>query len=295
MPKRVSGASIPSLQPIGAPAAQPATTTPATAKPKGWGPPTDPALRKKDQGTATFAPVPGGVLIKDGISADDIDQGALGDCYLLSGISSLANVNPQAIRDAIKENADGTFTVTFKKDSFLGLFGRGQKPIEVTVDADFPTKDGGTTQLYTKAKGGELWPLIIEKAYAKLDGGYQRVGVGGSPCTIWQALTGKAGAMTANLVEGQGSLFRKLQNALNEQRPVAASTAPALKNYEGTGLVKGHVYAILGVSEKKGQRFVTLRNPWGDTEWGKDGKDDGTFTMKLADFKKQFAFTYFGG
>ena len=73
------------------------------------------------------------------------------------------------------------------KDSFLGLFGRGQAPIEVTVDADFPTKDG-KTQLYTKAKDGELWPLIIEKAYAKLDGGYERLGKGGSPCTIWQAL-----------------------------------------------------------------------------------------------------------
>lgn len=245
-------------------------------------------------GVATFQPVPGGVLIKDGISPEDIKQGALGDCYLLSGLSALAQVNPQAIRDAIKENADGTFTVRFHKDSFLGLFGRGQKPIEVTVDADFPTKDG-KTQLYTKAKDGELWPLVIEKAYAKLDGGYQRVGVGGSPCTIWQALTGKAGAMTANLVEGQGSLFRKLQTALNEKRPVAASTAPILKNYEGTGLSKGHVYAILGVSEKDGQRFVTLRNPWGHTEPGKDGKDDGVFTMPLAEFKKQFAFSYFGG
>ncbi len=137
--------------------------------------------------------------------------------------------------------------------------------------------------------------MLIEKAYAQLDGGYQKVGVGGSPVTIWQALTGKSGAMTANALEGDGSIFRKLQNALDEKRPVAASTAPALKNYQGTGLVKGHVYAILSVSEKDGQRMVQLRNPWGNTEPGADGKNDGIFSIKLEDFKKQFAFTYFGG
>lgn len=294
MPKRVGGSSVPSLPVVSAPAPAAAPSTPTPAKPAGWGPPADPALRRRDQGTATFQPATNGALYKDGISPEDVTQGALGDCYLLSALSSLANVQPEVIKNAIRENADGTFTVTFHKDSFFGLFDRGQKPIEVTVDADFPTKDG-THQLYTKAKDGELWPLVIEKAYAKLDGGYQRVGKGGSPATIWQALTGKSGAMTANLVEGEGSLFRKLQNALAEHRPVAASTAPALKNYEGTGLAKGHVYAILGVSEKAGARVVTLRNPWGHTEPGNDGKNDGVFTMKLHDFKKQFAFTFFGG
>ncbi len=293
MPKRITGPSVPSLPQV---VSQPPAPQAAPGAPKstGWGPPpADPSLRKKDQGLATFQNVPG-ALFKDGISPEDIKQGALGDCYLLSALSSLANVQPDVIKNAIRENADGTFTVTFHKDSLFGLFDKGQKPIEVTIDNDFPTKDG-KTQLYTKAKDGELWPLVIEKAYAKLDGGYQRVGKGGSPATIWQALTGKSGAMTANLVEGDGSIFRKLKNALDEKRPVAASTAPALKNYEGTGLVKAHVYAILGVSEKDGERFVTLRNPWGHTEPGKDGKDDGVFTMKLHDFKKQFAFTYFGG
>ena len=36
--------------------------------------------------------------------------------------------------------------------------------------------------------------MIIEKAYAQLDGGYQTVNKGGAPTTIWQALTGKSGA-----------------------------------------------------------------------------------------------------
>ncbi len=262
----------------------------------GWQPRAvaDPSVARKDREAATWKPA-SGVLMKDGVSADDALQGALGNCYLVSGLASLANVRPEVIRDAIRANPDGTYTVTFHKDSFLGLFSRGKTPVEVTVDADMPTTDG-KTPLYAHGRDAqELWPMLIEKAYAQLDGGYQHVGVGGSPVTIWQALTGKAGAMTANAVESDGSVFRKLQNALAEKRPVAASTAPALKNYEGTGLAKGHVYAILSVGEKDGQRFVQLRNPWGKGEPGADGKNDGVFVMPLHEFKKQFAFTYFGG
>ena len=137
--------------------------------------------------------------------------------------------------------------------------------------------------------------MIIEKAYAQLDGGYQTVNKGGAPTTIWQALTGKSGAMTMNVTEGTTRLWEKLSNALAEKRPVAASTAPTFKDYEGTGLVKGHVYSVLGVEEKDGERFVKMRNPWGYKEPGADGKDDGLFTLPIETFKKQFAFTFFGG
>ncbi|MBL8933052.1 MAG: hypothetical protein JNM69_00775 [Archangium sp.] len=296
MPKPVGPALVPVIPSTTTPSSPAAPTAPATpTAPAGWGPRLpDPQVAKKHRDVATWVPTQG-TAIKNGVSPDDALQGSLGNCYLVSGLSSLANVQPDVIRNAIRENADGTYTVKFHKDSFLGLFTRGQKELEITVDGDMPTKDG-KTPLYAHGRDvGELWPLIIEKAYAKLDGGYQRVGVGGSPVTIWQALTGKSGAMTANAVEGEGSLFRKMKNALDEKRPVAASTAPFLRDYEGTGLAKGHVYAVLGVSEKDGQKFVQLRNPWGHGEPAGDGKDDGQFSMPLAEFKKQFAFTYFGG
>ncbi len=274
--------------------AQPATTAPVANT--GWAPKNlaDPAVAKKDALDTKWVPRKGD-LFTNGVSADDPLQGALGNCYLVSGLSSLAAVQPDVIKNAIQANADGTYTVTFHKDSFFGLFGKSQKPITVTVDGDMPTKNG-TGTIYTHGRdSNELWPMIIEKAYAQLDGGYQTVGKGGAPTTIWQALTGKSGAMTPNLVESSSKLWEKMSNALAEKRPVAASTAPALKNYEGTGLAKGHVYAVLGLEEKDGQKLVQLRNPWGKTEPGNDGKDDGMFTMPIETFKKQFAFTFFGG
>jgi Calpain family cysteine protease len=302
MPKRVGeGPILPvavssvTSQPTKAPAvSEPAAPGGWQAKPVTRRSLEDPALTKKDRNVAQWKPVDGQLFV-NGVGADDPIQGAIGDCYLVSGLASLANVQPEVIRDAIKDNGDGTYTVTFKPDSFLGLFGRSNKPIEVTVDGDMPSKDG-KTPLYTSGRDShELWPMLIEKAYAKLDGNYQTVATGGSPATLWQALTGKHGAMTVNALEGTARLFEKMKNALDEKRPVAASTAPAFKDYEGTGLVKGHVYAVLGVEEKDGQKRVLMRNPWGNKEPGNDGKNDGLFTLPLETFKKQFAFTYFGG
>jgi hypothetical protein len=45
---------------------------------------------------------------------------------------------------------------------------------------------------------------------------------------------------------------------------------------------------VLGTSEHDGDKFVQLRNPWGNTEPGKDGKNDGIFELKLADFVKYY-------
>ena len=54
--------------------------------------------------------------------------------------------------------------------------------------------------------------------------------------------------------------------------------------YSGTGLYPCHAYSVLGFEEKSGQRFVQLRNPWGSSEPGNDGKNDGIFLLELSKF-----------
>ncbi len=46
---------------------------------------------------------------------DDIQQAGLGDCYLLSGLGSLLEKDPQSIKKSMKDNGDGTVTVRFFK------------------------------------------------------------------------------------------------------------------------------------------------------------------------------------
>ncbi len=252
----------------------------------------DPELPSKFKADTRWAPTSGQVVV-DSFAATDVVLGALGDCYLASGLASLAQVRPDVLRDAVKDNGDGTYTVRFYKDSFLGLFGRSKKPVYVTVDGDMPTRDGKTPRFTRGRDPKELWPMLVEKAYAKLDGSYGKVGVGGAPTTLWQALTGKSGSMQLNAFKRSSVLFADIKNALAEQRPVAASTSPL--GGQGEGLSKGHVYSVLAVSERDGKQYVTLRNPWGHGEPGNDGRDDGVFELEVGAFKKRFLATYYGG
>jgi len=56
-----------------------------------------------------------GSLFQNGISADDIVQQALGDCYYLSTLSSIAQEKPSYIQNMFVDNGDNTFTVRFSK------------------------------------------------------------------------------------------------------------------------------------------------------------------------------------
>ncbi len=249
-----------------------------------------PAVKSKQQSTAEWKKAQGSLFV-EGAGADDALQGALGDCYAISGFAALAQVNPKAIENAIKDNGDGTYTVRFFKQSLLGVVGRGQKPVYVTVDASLPMKNG--RPLYAEARNPrELWPALLEKAWAKFDGSYSSI-ESGAPSTVWQALTGRRGVVSVNALKGHG-LFTKMQRAFREGRPVAATTTLATaKNGESrSGLAKQHVYAVLGVSERGGQKYVTLRNPWGKTEPVGDNKNDGIFEMRFSDFKKHFGLTF---
>merc|ERR1712100_735561 len=126
-----------------------------------------PAIESNDTGSYTQA---GGTLIKNGVSHDDIDQGAVGTCYVLATLAGTANDKPSVINNMFTDNGDGTWTVKFTPNGDTDY---------VTVDRMMATanngrflyaNDGGDNGIQNVvAADNELWAALAEKAYAQLN------------------------------------------------------------------------------------------------------------------------------
>jgi hypothetical protein len=289
--------------------------------------PEQPELMKGHRDASSYQQVEGQLFV-NGVSREDIRQGAAGNCYFLASLSALAESHPEAIQNAIRQNGDGTYTVTFHlppgfeqlralgpagglmQESAVDAMARlgvstGGRKVEVTVDGTLPTSEKGA--LYSKTPEGELWVPIMEKAYAKLWGGYGAVGNGGNMATAMRLLTGgdvDTRMLGTNFVENMLSVkyrarevtpqkvdqvYADIQAATAAGKFLAASTYVNNSVDRQDGIVYGHVYSMHGVSEEGGQKYVHLRNPWGRHEPGNDGANDGFFKMPMEQFLRQFA------
>ena len=108
-----------------------------------------------------------GSLFVNGASSTDINQGMVGDCYLIAALGAAADKFNHVVNTMFKDNMDGTWAVRFYKID-------GTRYIEdyVTVDRFLPVnslgravfEDFGGTASSTK---NELWAALAEKAYAQ--------------------------------------------------------------------------------------------------------------------------------
>ncbi len=255
----------------------------------------DPSVLTKHQGQVQWGEVDGGRLFVDGANFDDVVQGSIANCYMVGAFSSVAWSDPKLIEDAIRENPDGTFTVRFFEQRG---YGQPMQPVEITVDGDLPRSSTSGPSRYGKGRDGqELWVGLLEKAYAEWKGGYEAIGNGGRAGEVMSALTGQKDRWTHLGSSPPDGVWRQLQTGLVNRTPMAAGThgKDSGVNYDGTGVYAWHVYSIHGLKEENGERYVQLRNPWGNTEPGSDGKNDGIFHMKLDDFMRLYNGVYFGG
>eukprot|EP00316_Scyphosphaera_apsteinii_P019989 CAMPEP_0119329142 /NCGR_PEP_ID=MMETSP1333-20130426/75161_1 /TAXON_ID=418940 /ORGANISM="Scyphosphaera apsteinii, Strain RCC1455" /LENGTH=633 /DNA_ID=CAMNT_0007338191 /DNA_START=88 /DNA_END=1989 /DNA_ORIENTATION=- len=121
----------------------------------------------------------------------DISQGQIGDCWLLSGISSLAEFDG-AIARLFRKNENlaakpsevgNTYTVTL-----WDLPSRQE--VDVIVDERLARRPDGSGLLGCElSRDGELWVCYLEKAVAAHCGGWDKIE--GGQCThAWALLTG---------------------------------------------------------------------------------------------------------
>lgn len=108
-------------------------------------------------------------IFANSITPSDIVQQELGDCYFLSVLSVLAE-KPERIERLFsldQMNDQGIFSVKMYKN---GLHQ------EIVIDNYIPCRHGAPC--FSSAHGNELWVIILEKAWAKIHGSYERIEAG---------------------------------------------------------------------------------------------------------------------
>ena len=225
------------------------------------------------------------------IVPDAVHQGQIGDCYFLAAVGSLASINPQAILNMIKDNGDGTYTVTFA--------GASDEPITVSA----PTPD----ELKNFARGSEFgyWVPVLEKAYgAYCNKHFWRR----APFNIFGGDTANQGADGGSLVNAGLSILTtggvtsdsttfsrystisdRIEKALTEKRPVTLGTSCLKNTY---GLPKQHEYSVLSFTpngDDLSKGTLLIYNPHGDGPGaGLNGSSLATFQMTLEEVCKTF-------
>lgn len=217
-------------------------------------------------------------------NAHFIRQGAAPSCGFLATTFAVAKRDPQEVKEAIKETEKG-FEVRFP-----GL----DKPVVVS-----PLTDSEKAMFSSAGKDG-AWITVLEKAWgAHLSKGnpLRAFEETTNPKEAIVAWTGGKGATSsipqdAPLVK-RGETPAYLTGAAKElasEHVVVAWTR--FNDLSDDDLVPGHAYTVTAYDPDK--QKVTVRNPWGRQEpKGKDGrpldgKDDGVFEYKVADFQRNF-------
>lgn len=238
-----------------------------------------------------------------GISPNDIMQGALGNCYFLCSLSSLAEYPDLITRlfDFDEVNPYGIHSV------WLNLNGIWT---QIVLDEYFPSYFNGveTDLAFSKTDQSELWVILLEKAYAKAYGSYWEI-IGGDPVHALRDLTGAPYDRIEDFSD-LNAAWKKLANANDKHYMITCFTrsTEVVEEKNDMGIVAGHAYTILDVRDiidARGApaRVIQIRNPWGKFEWNGDfsdssplwtpqqrrdfsiqTSDDGIFWMRLEDF-----------
>ena len=226
---------------------------------------------------------------------DNIRQGEyIGDCYFLSALGSLCekgNYLKNLVRRIKKSPNLNVYEVK------LNINGKWKY---VLVDNYFPniSNNGKYMFCFGSSFKKELWVSLFEKAWAKINGCYARIGCGGMCGEAFDILTDAYSEYHHILGidnEQKENIWNKLKDA-NKNNYVICAGTKRFGFWEGFGLFLGlisqHAYTIIKIYDeiynKIHYKLIKLRNPWGEKEFNGDWSDKSSkWTNEL---KKKFEF-----
>lgn len=208
-----------------------------------------------------------------------VQQGIIGDCWLISSVVAVGVVDASKISALITADKNG-------KD-FVVKFPGIKKEVPVTAPTD--------GEIATFALSNGLWLPVLEKAFglalqrdalffhsksglSDIDGGFITKGL--------EAITGGSVDQDELSFTFEGTTRDKLKTAVKKKKAMCAAAHSEIFSNRDTrdnGLPIGHAYTVLGFDEKTDK--IKLRNPWGSA-----GAPFGdVFEMTITEFDENFS------
>jgi calpain-15 len=244
--------------------------------------------------------------------SEDVIQGELGDCYFLSTLSALAE-NPKNITNIVHDTkvSDGNFEAT--------IYIHGE-PVKVVIDDSFPVANATKIAFAgINEKTGNIWPMILEKIWAKCNKSYEDI-IPGNSSDAFEFLTPAPFDHYFHTQEISNSLFKIIQDASDKNQIILADITETkntnLDTLSKMGLITNHAYSIIGTAVLKKPngneiQLIKMKNIWGTNEWigdwsdkslkwtqefkkavGLQEKEDGVFWMSYDDYLQFYTTTH---
>lgn len=161
---------------------------------------------------------------------------------------------------------------------------------EITIDDYFPYDPKTRKPAFTQTQGNEIWVLILEKAWAKLNGSYENTISGLTNDALSFLLPSPSSVIDHCYPKyNEEQMWNMIDNWENKGHIVCGSsqTEDTKQDMSKVGIVSMHAYTISEIVEihtsTEGKiKLVRMRNPWGHHEWDGEWSDKSSkWTPKL--------------
>ena len=245
---------------------------------------------------------------------DDIVQGELGNNNFLSVLISLLENDKSNIKRIINPGARGS-DGAFESKVFIN-----GEPVPVILDDQFPVSSTNKLAFCgINDSSGNIWPIVIEKAWAKCNKTYENI-ISGNATESLEFLTPAPIDTFPHEEEDNNYLLENIKMALNNKYIVLADTNinenANVEKLAKLGLITNHAYQVIDTANIKNPngddiQLLKLKNLLGKNEWSGDWsdnslkwtqeamdhinlekKEDGIFWMSFNDYLQFYSCTH---
>ena len=257
------------------------------------------------------------IYIEDKNLSEDVVIGELGDCYFLSVLMILAK-NPENIKKLLPVNLISP-TGTYLCNVYIhGI------ETSIVIDDYFPTIDvPGYEQILAFANinpsTGSIWPILLEKAWAKCNLSYEDIIKGNSGDAFEFLTPAPVDTFFHDKIESK-RLFKIIRDSLEKESIVVCDITETgdgnLDLLGKMGLIPNHSYNVIDTRLLKHPngneiKLLKIKNIYGTNKWlgdwsdgshkwneefikkcGMDKKEKGIFWMAFDDYIRFYTSTH---